>query len=94
MNQPQSDRVKLIREKLTAAFSPEQLEIIDDSHKHAGHASARGGGHFTVRIVSPDFQGKNLVERHRMVFAALTDEMQSNEIHALSIDATAPDEIH
>jgi BolA protein len=94
VNQPESDRVKLIREKLTAAFSPERLEIIDDSHKHAGHASARGGGHFTVRIVSPDFHGKNLVERHRMVFAALAEEMQSNAIHALSIDAAAPDEIH
>ena len=93
MSQPQTDRVQLIREKLTAAFTPDRLDIVDDSHKHAGHASARGGGHFSVRIISPAFQGRSLVERHRMVFSALSEEMQRNEIHALSIDAAAPDEV-
>lgn len=81
-----ADRVAMIKEKLSAAFSPEQLEIIDDSHHHAGHASAGGGGHFTVNIISDAFDGKSLIERHRMVYAALQGMMQS-EIHALSINA-------
>lgn len=88
----QEHRIRAIREKLTEAFSPEALEIIDDSHKHAGHASARGGGHFRVAIVAPAFAGKSLIERHRMVYGALAEEMAANEIHALSIDATAPGE--
>ena len=81
-----SNRVAMIEEKLTAAFSPLQLEIIDDSHHHAGHASAGGGGHFTVNIISDAFAGKSLIERHRMVYAAMGEMMQS-EIHALSINA-------
>ena len=81
-----SNRVAMIEEKLTAAFSPLQLEIIDDSHHHAGHASAGGGGHFTVNIISDAFAGKSLLERHRMVYAAMGEMMQS-EIHALSINA-------
>ena len=89
----QPNRVEMIRDKLTAAFSPEQLEIVDDSHKHAGHASARGGGHFSVTIVSAAFADKGLLERHRMVYAALANEMQ-REIHALSINAYTPGETH
>ncbi len=86
------DRVAMIRERLNAAFAPTQLEIEDDSAKHAGHAGARGGGgHFNVQIVSAMFSGKSLVERHRMVYAAMGDAMQ-NEIHALSIQARAPNE--
>ena len=88
-----SDRVARIREKLNAAFAPEQLEIGDDSHMHAGHASAKGGGHFSVAIVSQAFAGKSLIERHRMVYAALGDLMQS-EVHALSIKAQTPEETH
>ena len=88
-----SDRVARIREKLNAAFAPEQLEIGDDSHMHAGHASAKGGGHFSVTIVSQAFAGKSLIERHRMVYAALGDLMQS-EVHALSIKAQTPEETH
>lgn len=84
-------RPQLISERLTAAFAPEQLEIIDDSHKHAGHASAGGAGHFRVQIVADAFTGKSLIERHRMVYGALEDLMNS-EIHALSIDARAPGE--
>ena len=85
-------RVEMIREKLTAALAPTQLEIQDDSAKHAGHEGARGGGgHFNVQIVSAEFSGKSLVERHRMVYGALGDAMQS-EIHALSIQAKTPDE--
>ena len=85
-------RVDMIREKLTAALTPTRLEIQDDSAKHAGHEGARGGGgHFNVQIVSAEFSGKSLVERHRMVYGALGDAMQ-NEIHALSIQAKTPDE--
>ena len=85
------DRAALIRERLMQAFAPDRLEIIDESHKHAGHASAKGGGHFAVHIVSPAFAGKNLVQRHRMVYEAMGDLMQQ-EVHALSIKAETPDE--
>jgi len=84
-------RMAMIRERLEAALSPESLEIIDESHKHAGHASAGGAGHFTVRVVSPVFAGKGLIERHRLVYAALDDLMHS-EIHALSIKAETLEE--
>ena len=86
------DRISAIRDRLTAALAPQQLEIVDDSHKHAGHAGARGGGHFSVTIVAAVFNGKGLVERHRMIYAALNDLMQQNEVHALSIQARTPDE--
>ncbi|SCZ49307.1 BolA family protein [Thiohalomonas denitrificans] len=85
------NRVEAIRSVLNSTLEPEQLEIIDDSHKHAGHASAGGAGHFTVRVVSPVFAGKSLIERHRLVYAALDDLMHS-EIHALSIKAETPEE--
>jgi len=85
-------RVNMIREKLTAALSPVALEIEDDSHRHAGHAGAAGGGgHFNVAITAAAFEGKSLIERHRMVYAAMGDAMQT-DIHALSIRATAPSE--
>ncbi len=86
-----SDRVALIEHRLRAALSPEQLEIRDDSAAHAGHAGARDGGHFTVRIVAAAFTGKTLLQRHRLVNAALADLMH-RDIHALSIKANAPDE--
>ena len=86
-----SDRVELIRARLTEALQPVALEIEDDSARHAGHPGARsGGGHFNVRIVSRDFGGRSLIERHRMVYEALGDAMQT-EIHALSIDARTPE---
>jgi len=85
-------RVAMIRERLTEALAPVDLEIQDDSHKHAGHAGARsGGGHFNVQIVSSAFAGKSLIQRHRLVYEALGDAMQS-DIHALSIKAYTPDE--
>lgn len=88
-----SPRVQMIREKLSAAFAPQALEIEDESHKHAGHAgAASGGGHFNVAITSAAFEGKSPIERHRMVFAAMGDAMQT-DIHALSIKATAPSEL-
>jgi len=79
----------MIRERLEKEFSPSALEIIDDSHMHAGHASAGGAGHFTVKITAEAFAGKMPLQRHKMVFAALDDLMQS-EIHALSIEANSP----
>jgi len=87
-----NDRVERIRVLLEQELAPEALEIQDDSAKHAGHAGARGGGgHYIVRIVSPAFANRSLLERHRMVYDALGELMQ-REIHALSIDARAPDE--
>jgi len=84
-------RISLIRERLTEAFHPLSLNIVDESHMHVGHAQAGGGGHFAVEIVSKSFQDKNLMQRHRLVYDALGDAMNS-EIHALSIKATTPDE--
>ncbi len=87
-----ADRIELIRARLTAALAPERLEIEDDSARHAGHAGARGGGgHFNVLIVSSYFAGLGLLARHRLVYDALADAMQS-DIHALSIRAYAPGE--
>lgn len=83
-----------IRRRL-AALAPEQIELIDESAKHAGHAGARPGGdtHWRLLIVSPAFAGKNTVARHRMIYEALGDLMQ-DPIHALAISARAPDERH
>lgn len=86
-----AERMALIRARLDAAFAPESLEIIDDSHRHAGHAGAKDGrGHFRVRIVSERFVGTKTLERHRMVYAALGSLMQT-DIHALSVTALGPD---
>ena len=75
-----------------AALEPVAIEIIDDSAKHAGHAGAKGGGgHFRLAIVSPRFTGCGTMERHRLVYDALGPLMK-REIHALSINAKAPDE--
>jgi BolA family transcriptional regulator, general stress-responsive regulator len=78
---------------LLAALDPISLEIIDESHKHAGHAGARdGGGHYVINIVSAQFTGKNTVTRHRMIYSAL-GEMMKREIHALTLQAHAPNEM-
>lgn len=88
-----SERIDMIRQRLTAALSPEQLDIVDESHLHAGHPGARsGGGHFVVTIVSDAFEGANPLKRHRMVYDALNDIMNT-EIHALSIKAYSPREL-
>ncbi len=85
-------RVTRMRSLLEAAFAPTALAVHDDSHKHAGHIGARGGqGHFTVEIVSAAFAGKLPLARHRLVYAALGDMMQT-DIHALAIRAWAPGE--
>ena len=93
MSEVNSQRIAMIRERLTTALSPVLLDIIDDSHKHAGHAGARaGGGHFIVKIVSATFAGQGLLQRHRLVYEALGDAMHK-EIHALSIQAYTPQEM-
>ena len=76
-----------IRRQLIMAFQPDELEIIDESHLHAGHAGAREGkGHYRVRIIAKSFAGKTALQRHRMVYDALGDLMKT-EIHALSVSA-------
>ena len=78
-----------IQAELNAALLPVSLEVQDDSHLHAGHAGAREGRHFSVRIVSERFNGLSRVARHRLVYAAL-EAMIPRGIHALAIDAKAP----
>ena len=82
-----------IAEKLTAAFTPQKLDVIDESHQHVGHAGHRPGGetHFRVHIVSEAFRGKSRVERHRMVNQTLSGELAGG-VHALAIHASAPGE--
>lgn len=85
-------RMTRMRSLLEAALAPTELDVHDDSRRHAGHAGARGGqGHFTVEIVSAAFAGKPQLARHRLVYAALGDMMQT-DIHALAIRARAPGE--
>jgi BolA protein len=86
-----TQRITMIRERLTEVFAPQHLNIIDESHKHAGHAQAGGAGHFVVEIVADAFADKNLIQRHRLVYDALGDAMNT-EIHALSIKASTPAE--
>ena len=81
-----------LKERLTHAFSPVHLEIFDHSQEHAGHAPAlQNKGYFTVIIVSSQFTGLSLVQRHRLVYTAVGDLM-NQAIHALSIQAKAPGE--
>ncbi len=86
-----AERISMIRERLGEVFSPRSLNVIDESHKHVGHASAGGAGHFVVEIVAEAFAGKTPIQRHRLVYEALGEAMNT-EIHALSIKASAPDE--
>jgi BolA family transcriptional regulator, general stress-responsive regulator len=82
-----------IEDKLTVAFKPSRLSVVDDSHKHKGHAGARpeGESHFSVEIVSDAFEGKSRVERQRMAYAALSEEMAS-DVHALALKTLTPGE--
>jgi BolA protein len=81
-----------IREKLAKAFAPAELRVVNDSHHHAGHHSSPGTGesHFSVMVVSEAFAGKSRLERHRMVNAALAEELKT--VHALAITALSPQE--
>ncbi len=86
------ERESAIRERLSHAFEPVELLIKDQSHLHAGHEGAKDGrGHFDVRIVSAAFAGLNRIERHRSVYEALGDLLES-DIHALRISALTPEE--
>ena len=86
-------RGERIRALLVEALDPAAIEVVDDSHKHVGHAGARGGqGHFSVDIVSAAFAGKLPLARHRLVYAALGDMLQT-DIHALAIRARTPEEV-
>ena len=86
-----ADRADRIRSLLIAAFAPVELDVIDESDRHKGHAGARDGrGHYRVRIVSSAFEGCSPIKRHRMVFGVL-DSMLKTDIHALSIRAEVPD---
>lgn len=87
-----AETARSMRERL-AALRPSVVEIEDESHRHAGHEGAKsGGGHYRLHIVSPDFSGKNTVERHRLVYDALA-ELMRRDVHALSIRAQAPEEV-
>jgi BolA family transcriptional regulator, general stress-responsive regulator len=82
-----------ITNKLREAFTPESLDVIDESHLHEGHAGHRPGGetHFRIYIVSDAFEGKSRIERHRMINATLAAEL-AGPVHALAIKAQAPSE--
>jgi BolA family transcriptional regulator, general stress-responsive regulator len=86
-----TERVEKIRAVLTAQLAPVSLVIRDDSAKHAGHAGAREGGHFSVVVVSDQFAGRTRMQRHQLVYAALAQLMRT-DIHALSIQARTPQE--
>ncbi|MHB8257106.1 MAG: BolA family protein [Acidiferrobacterales bacterium] len=81
-----------IEQQLRTSLEAQAVEVVDESALHAGHAGARGGGHYAVTVVSPQFSGRSPVERHRMIYAALGDAMRS-QIHALSIRAFSPEEL-
>ena len=92
MTLARDQRPAAIRAALEAALAPLSLEVLDESHKHAGHAGARDGrGHFAVSIVSDAFAGLTPLARHRRVYAALGGLMDT-DIHALSIHARTPAE--
>lgn len=85
--------VDIIKQKLTEELSPIILDITDDSAKHAGHAGSRpeGESHFSVLVVSKTFEGKSKVERQRIIYKVLSEEMQQH-IHALALQTLAPNE--
>ena len=82
-----------IDRKLNAALSPERLDIVDDSHRHAGHAGhdGRGESHFNVTVVSDAFAGKSRLERQRLVYGVLAEEM-AGRVHALALITLTPEE--
>jgi BolA family transcriptional regulator, general stress-responsive regulator len=86
-----SDLEQILREQLMLALQPHELMLRDDSAQHAGHAGARDGAHFAVRVVSSQFAGVRTLERHRMVYSAAATLM-AGRIHALQITALTPDE--
>jgi BolA protein len=91
MQMTATERVEKIRQVLTARLAPLELQIRDDSAAHAGHAGAREGGHFSVLVVSEQFAGRTRMQRHQLVYEAVSELMRT-EIHALSIQARTPQE--
>lgn len=85
--------VEILRQKLTEALAPERLEIVDESHLHAGHAGAREGGesHFRVTVVARAFEGLSRIERQRTVYGLLAEEL-AGPVHALSLTTKTPAE--
>lgn len=93
MTNAHDQTIAAMRRQLTDALAPLDLQIADDSARHAGHAgAATGGGHFNLRLVSAAFAGRARIERHRLVYDALA-ELMKREIHALSMVLLAPDEV-
>jgi BolA protein len=86
------NRIEAIERRIRESLAPTHLEIRDDSHKHAGHAGSSGGSHVTVTIVSSTFQGKNALERQRIVYALFADELCTGAIHAMALTTKTPDE--
>lgn len=86
-----SETAELLRQRL-AALEPVSIVIEDESHRHAGHAGAKEGGHYKITIVASVFAGHNTVKRHRLIYDAAGDLMRGS-IHALSIRAFSPDEV-
>ncbi|MBU1364763.1 MAG: BolA family transcriptional regulator [Gammaproteobacteria bacterium] len=86
-----AETVELLRQRL-AVLHPESIDIQDDSHRHAGHAGARDGGHYQLQIVAQAFAGKSTMARHRLIYDAAGDLMRGR-IHALSIRAKVPGEV-
>ena len=97
MNQKPTSVETTLTAKLTAAFQPERLEVIDESHQHAGHmlhpggVEPRGETHFRIKIVAAAFAGKSRLERHRLINALAAEEIKAG-VHALAIEAKAPGE--
>jgi len=90
---PREARAAAIEARLRAALEPVALALVDDSHKHRGHAGAADGrSHFSVRVVSPAFTGLRPIARHRLVYDAL-GTLMATDIHALAIEAHAPGEV-
>jgi BolA protein len=84
------DREARLRERLESRFAPTFLHILDEGHLHAGHAGAADGrGHFRIKILAPAFRGLTPLARHRLVYAALADLLET-DIHALAIEALPP----
>ncbi|KAJ3207716.1 hypothetical protein HDU67_007280 [Dinochytrium kinnereticum] len=86
-----------IQQKLTQALAPTAFELEDNSWQHAHHEAMKGTSaketHFIVKVVSPAFQGKSLVQRHQMIYKLLDDELKNKGLHALQITAKTPEEI-
>ena len=83
----------IMTNKLNDAFTPESIDVVDESHLHEGHAGHRQGGqsHFRIYIVSQAFAGKSRIDRHRMINAVLADDLAGG-VHALALHASAPGE--